>query len=512
MKVLVCCSAAKEAGAGHVMRSLAVAEEALAAGWDVVFAGRIDHPVARSAVAGLGMDVLDVELESAALVAAARAAGAQLIHVDSYGPLPGLRGLAAEAGLALSSMEDGEYGRRPADLVVDASPGGEGEFRTPDGTLRLLRGLRAAPIRRGLLNAPSPPRGTAPPDRLRVLVLMGGTDATGMTARAVRAWTGTGIASECHVVTQAGDEGLAAESGNTAIFRHAPGPDVPLLFGSMDLVISGAGTTVWELAALRVPAAIIQLVPNQLAGYNYAVAQGFAAGLGTWDAWDDGTARDRLRELGTDARLRGQLSRAAEHAVDGAGAQRIVALWQEIVNRPAGVNARRAVLEDASQIFEWRSDPAVRAASRTTDSFSWDSHLAWFQGTLANPGRLLTIIEAEGRPAAVVRFDLLADRPAGWEVSITVSPDFRGTGMGGRALRAAEELLRGEHPDTEITLVAEMLKTNHASRRLFAAAGYEPPPRMMPGTTPGDAPGGGPAAGDDGTWDRLEKTDPRPAK
>lgn len=502
MKVLVCCDAAKEAGAGHVMRSLAIAEEALGAGWDVVFAGRIDHPMARSAVAGLAVDVIDLDLASAAIVAAALAAGAQLIHVDSYLPLPGLRGLAAEAGLALSSMEDGAYGRRPADLVVDASPGGEGEFRAPDGSLRLLRGLRAAPTRRGLLDPPAP--ATPPTDRLRVLVLMGGTDATGMTARAVRAWTGTGIASECHVVTQAGDDGFMGDTGNTTIVRHAPGPAVPLLFGSMDLVISGAGTTVWELAALGVPAALIQLVPNQLAGYNYAVANGFAVGLGTWDAWDDGTARDRLHALGTDSRLRAQLSRAAEHAVDGAGAGRIVALWHDIVERPAGVSARRAVLEDASQIFEWRSDPAVRAASRTTDSFSWSSHLAWFRAALANPGRLLTIIEADGRPAAVVRFDLLADRRDCWEVSITVSPDFRGTGIGGRALNAAEELLLGDHPDVGITLVAEMLTTNHASRRLFAAAGYQPPP--------GNTPGGAPDVADGGTWDRLEKTRPRPAR
>ncbi len=504
MKILVCCDAAKEAGAGHVMRSVAVAEQAMAAGWAVVFCGRIEHPVARGAIARLGVDIVSAELTSAAIVAAAEAAGAQLIHVDSYLPLPDLRARATKAGLVLSSMEDGAYGRRPADLVIDPAPGAEDEFRAPDGTLRMLRGLRAAPIRRALLDPQRLWQRSHGPDRLRVLVMMGGTDATGMTARAVEAWAGTGIRSECHVVAQDDDEGYAGEHGNSSIVRHTPGPEVPLLFGTMDLVISGAGTTVWELAALRVPSALIQLVPNQRAGYDYAVEHGFAVGLGRGDAWDDELARRRLRELGGSAMLRRQLSLAAERSVDGAGARRITAMWHDVVNRPPGVGARRAVPEDASQLFEWRSDPEVRAASRTTGSFSWSSHLTWFRDTLASPRRLLTIIENDGRPAAVVRFDLLPEREACWEVSITVSPAFRGTGMGGRALRAAETLLRREHPETEITLVAEMLTTNHASRRLFSAAGYHP----TAGTTPSAPPG----EGEGETCARLEKTCPSPAK
>lgn len=500
MRILVCSNAAKEEGAGHVMRSVAVAEQAIAAGWDVVFCGRIEHPVARAAIAGLGLDTVSSELTSEAIVAAAQAAGARLIHVDSYLPLVDLRARATKAGLVLSSMEDGAYGRRPADVVVDPSPGGEDEFRTPDGSLRLLRGLRAAPIRRALLDPQRLWQRPDGPDGLRVLVIMGGTDATGMTARAVEAWIGTGIHSECHVVAQAGDDGFAGESGNSTIVRHAPGPEVPRLFGTMDLVISGAGTTVWELAALRVPAALIQLVPNQLAGYDYAVENGFAVGLGSWDAWDDELARRRLRELGGSAMLRSQLSRAAERAVDGGGARRIVDLWRDVLDLPSGVRARRAAPEDASQLFAWRSDPEVRAASRTTGSFSWRSHLDWFRATLASPGRLMTIVENDSQPAAVVRFDLLPEREACWEVSITVSPTFRGTGMGGRALQAAEDLLLGEHQESELTLVAEMLVTNHPSRRLFSAAGYEPPAATAPRAAEGEV------------WARLEKTFPGPAK
>jgi spore coat polysaccharide biosynthesis predicted glycosyltransferase SpsG/RimJ/RimL family protein N-acetyltransferase len=502
MRILVCCNAAKEEGAGHVMRSVAVAEQAMAVGWDVVFCGRIEHPVARAAIAVLGLDTVSSELTSAAIVAAAQAAGARLIHVDSYLPLVDLRVLATTAGMVCSSMEDGAYGRRPADVAIDPSPGAEDEFRIPDGSLRLLRGLRTAPIRSALLDPQRLWQRSHGSDTLRVLVMMGGTDATGMTAKAVEAWIGTGIRSECHVVTQADDKEFARESENCSVVRHAPGPLVPLLFGTMDLVISGAGTTVWELAALRVPSAIIQLVPNQLACYDYAVGNGFAVGLGSWNSWDDRLARRRLRELGGSAAFRRQLSGAAKRVVDGGGARRIVELWRDVVDLPSGVSARRAVAEDASQIFEWRSDPAVRAASRTTDSFSWSSHMAWFQATLGNPRHFLTIIETDRRPAAVVRFDLLPDRQSGWEVSITVSPAFRGTGLGCRALQAAEELLLADHPDTEITLVAEMLLTNHASRRLFSSAGYQPPAATATRAASEE--------GEGDVWARLEKTFPRP--
>lgn len=501
MKILVCCSAAKEEGAGHVMRSVAVAEQALAAGWDVSFCGRIEHSMARAAVAGLGVDIIASELTSTAIVQAAEAAGAELIHVDSYLPLADLRDRAEAAGLVLSSMEDGPYGRRAADLVIDPSPGAEAQFRSPEGSLRLLRGLQAAPVRAALLDAERRWHGTPHPDVLRVMVVMGGTDATGMTARAVDAWTSTGIRSECHVVTQADDEISTGVSGNCSIVRHAPGPAVPLLFHTMDFVISGAGTTVWELAALRVPAALIQLVPNQLSGYNYAIENGIAVGLGSQDAWNDDAARARLREVGSDAKLRRQLSQAAERAIDGDGARRIISQWGEIAARRPGITARRAGLDDASQLFEWRNDPAVRAASRTTAAFTWSSHLAWFRSALENSGRVMTIVESSGRPAATVRFDRLPERSDAWEVSITVSPDFRGKGMAGQALRAAEELLLREYPDAAVSLVAEMLLSNHASRRLFAAAGYQDP--ATPGLTAADAQGETP------TWGRLEKTCPR---
>jgi spore coat polysaccharide biosynthesis predicted glycosyltransferase SpsG len=75
MKILVCCDAATEAGAGHVMRSVAVAEQAIAAGWDVVFCGRIEHPVARAAIERIGVDTVSLDLTSGAIVAAAEAAG-----------------------------------------------------------------------------------------------------------------------------------------------------------------------------------------------------------------------------------------------------------------------------------------------------------------------------------------------------------------------------------------------------------------------------------------------------
>lgn len=499
MKILVCCSAAKEEGAGHVMRSVALAEQALAAGWDVSFCGRIEHPMARAAVAALGVDTIASELTSAAIVNAAKASGAGLVHVDSYLSLGDLRDRAEQAGLVLSSMEDGPYGRRTAHLVIDPSPGAEEQYRRPDGSLRVLLGLRAAPIRAALRDSERRWQGSSDRDPLRVLVVMGGTDAMGMTKRAVDAWTSTGIRSECHVITQTDDEHFAGSSRDCTIVRHAPGPEVPLLFHTMDFVISGAGTTIWELAALRVPAALIQLVPNQLAGYQYAVGNGIAVGLGSTDAWDDAVARTRLKELGHNPTLRRQLSLAAERAIDGDGARRIASLWGEIASQHTGVTARRAVQDDASQLFEWRNDPDVRAASRTTGSFSWSSHISWFRDTLDNPGRVMTIVENAGRPAAAVRFDRLPEREGGWEVSITVSPAFRGTGMAGRALRAAEGLLLQEHPEAAITFVAEMLLTNQPSRRLFAAAGYSPPAMPQP-----DAP----AAGEDATWGRLEKTCP----
>jgi len=161
--------------------------------------------------------------------------------------------------------------------------------------------------------------------------------------------------------------------------------------------------------------------------------------------------------------------------VDGLGAWRVVSAWEQLLDVPpaegdaAGLVARPATLDDARLLLDWRNDPVTRAGSRSRDEVAWEDHVAWLTRTLGSSERRLLVVESEGAPVGVVRWDDLGDRD--WEVSITVAPAARGQGRALPLLRAGEEALGVAGP---VRLVAAVHRENAASRRLFERAGYLP--------------------------------------
>lgn len=472
MRVLLRCDSSKAQGLGHVVRTMAVAEAALAAGWDVVFSGDVESAMGRELVEAR-CPVRYARPDSAEdLVQLAREAEADVVHIDTYAEQGEARALLNEAGILLSSMEDGPFGRRPADLAVDPSPAAETRYRPADGSHRLLRGAAAIPIRGAIRALPtaSPRPADAEPGKPNMMIVMGGTDARDMTARCLGWWAQTGIPSRCFVVSAGRPEVPVALGEGQELEIVPPALDLPKLFPSMDLVLSGAGTTTWELAALGVPTALVQLVENQGDNYRFATSEGMAAGLGDASSGelDEGLATAGLRQLLTDTESRERLSARSRELVDGAGADRIVAAWAEIIEAPPGLSARPARIEDASQLFDWRNEPSVRKVSRTRNELSWDSHVAWVAAAVANPEVCLLIAEMDGAPAGTVRFHALD--PLNWEVSITVGASMRGRRLAGPMLHEAERFFCSKYPGK--TLHAAMLASNQPSLRLFQAAGY----------------------------------------
>ncbi|MGN6637175.1 MAG: bifunctional UDP-2,4-diacetamido-2,4,6-trideoxy-beta-L-altropyranose hydrolase/GNAT family N-acetyltransferase, partial [Oryzihumus sp.] len=156
MRVLIRCDGGGEQGVGHVIRSLALAEEAAARGHDVLVAGAFEGDFVRRQLDAAPVTVL-------ALPPHTRAEGidsplpllqehpVDVLHVDHsevHGALAhGLRAGMPD-GVLLSNVEDGDFGRRPAHLVVDPTWGSEGAPRPVDGSRWLLRGAEYAAMRR----------------------------------------------------------------------------------------------------------------------------------------------------------------------------------------------------------------------------------------------------------------------------------------------------------------------------------------------------------------------------
>lgn len=492
MRLLLRCDAGPSTGVGHAVRCAAVAEAALLSGHEVFWSGRLD---------GLGWlwsglvrepgPVLPSADTAGGLAALAREHRIDAVHVDHYLLGDDLRPALNAAGVVLSTVEDFATGRRPGDVVVDPNMGAEDHPRPDDGSPLLLRGPGYAPLRltvrrartRRALRAADAP-GTGPP---RVLVVMGGTDAAGLLPRVVAALAAADVPAEVDVVVPGGRP-LDLPADGPATFRAVPPlPDLPAEMAEADLVVSAAGTTVWELCCVGVPMALVRAADNQTEGYRTVVDAGAAAGLGgTADLVDPVAAAAVLRALLTSPGDRATLADRAATVVDGEGAGRVVDAVATAVGTAGGREARVAaegrVLArvvrprparpgDAELLLAWRNDPDTRRWSRSHDAVDLATHRRWLAGSLDRDDRLLLVVADARGPVGTVRWDRDG---SGWEVSITVAPERRGEGLALPMLRAGEDALRARTgAGTAVTAVVHT--RNDASARLFARAGYGEP-------------------------------------
>lgn len=467
MHVLIHCSGGGALGVGHVVRSYALAEEAVGRGHRVTFAGEYEGGFVEGLLADLAVEVHRAPTDLATLT---RQLEPDVVHVDSYAPLQ------LEPGRALlSNVEDGAFGRRPADVVIDPNFGAEAQDR-PDTPALLLAGARYAPLRADVaaLRGRAERRASAS----RVLVVMGGTDPHALTPRAVAALAGTGLDLAVTVVAPVSRHPecrrAASASSRLRLELLAQVTDLPYRMVEHDVVVSAAGTSVWELCGLGLPMALVCAVDNQRPGYERVVGAGAAVGLGERLLDVEGATR-ALGELLLDAPRRAEIADRASRIVDGRGAWRIVGAWEQLscgLPDPvtaAAVETRPATVDDAELLFRWRNDPDTRAASRTTDPVPFEAHVRWLGESVEREDRLLLVGADERGDVGTVRWDRRGEDS--WEVSITVAPSRRGAGMA-RQLLAAGEVALLARVGGPVLCLAAVRRDNQASRHLFTRSGY----------------------------------------
>lgn len=276
-------------GVGHVVRCLAFAEQAVARGWDVRFDGVVTGWV-RAAFDALGVEVAP----------GPRAADVVLVDHYELGPV-------AAAGV-LVSIEDGSFGRRRADVVVDC--GLAAVERPDDGSGLVLLGPAYAPLRESVVRA----RESRAPSG-QVVVVLGGTAPAGPLLTIMRAAARTG--APVRVIT-------SADVAVPGVAVEPPRPDLPSVLAGASLVISAAGVTLLELCCIGVPMALVRLADNQAPGYRAAVARGAAIGLGAADTLDEAAVAAELTDLLADDDRRRTLATTAASLVDGRGAARVL--------------------------------------------------------------------------------------------------------------------------------------------------------------------------------------------
>lgn len=325
-------------GAGHVMRMLALGEEARALGWTVDLVSHALAPGLAERAFALGISLIAIGepgSERDARTTAERAlAGSALVGLDHYE-------LGAEYAAALRSrgvrvvrwddLLDPSVAE--ADLVVNQNLG---------ATAEAYRGLTPAPVLAGAeyatVRAEFRARRAAfraKPER--VAVSFGGADAGGGSELALAALADSPLAVSLLVgaLNQRRErlERLARERAGVEMLVDSP--RVAEVLAGADLAVIAPGTTLLEACALGLPTVSVVCAENQRPGAERAAAIGVTLLAGEVAYISPATLGERVMELTRDAALRERMRERAMAHVDGRGAARVLERVAALAGREA---------------------------------------------------------------------------------------------------------------------------------------------------------------------------------
>ena len=318
VRLVVRTEASNAVGMGHFMRCFAIAEEARARGIEVRFVvSALSDPVADRCrrIGGTARATGTLPGEDAAIVAAMLKPDDWLL-IDSYAATANYVSSLHKAARVAVIDDLAALKTYDCDLIINAAQSASQSTYRARTSAKLLLGAPYALIRREFRTV-SASSGSA------VGVMFGGSDPrqlTGGCARMLRqALPGMKlkiVAGPAHIHT---DALRALAAADPLIDLHVDPPSVAQVLAGCDLVLTAAGGSVGEMAAMGLAALVLVLYDNQKAALEqcpFPVIDARAdlpADLGM-----------RAKALIDDSTKRQAIAAAAHKVVDGKGPERIV--------------------------------------------------------------------------------------------------------------------------------------------------------------------------------------------
>lgn len=317
MRALLYADGGPDRGLGHLRRSTALAHGLRTRGWTCGFLAAT--PAGNRWLVDHGHPVAGLAPERGRLPALPDVC--DLFVLDSY-DVPNdeaRRALAGRAGVVLAFDDD--MSRAPvADIILST---GVGAQRWPwperDRILHLL-GPGYHPLSPEFI----PPRPRSVSDAVgRVLLTFGASGGAGLVRTALAAVRSVFPDAALDVVLGPFLEPAAVGPASAGLRLHGSVDAMASLMTSCDLAVSGAGQTVFELAATGTPAVALALSPNQEPNARWMAEAGALLDAGAADSPEAGTRLTAALRAAAPRAAREELSRRGQAIVDGLGAFRV---------------------------------------------------------------------------------------------------------------------------------------------------------------------------------------------
>jgi len=472
-KLIIHANGSNKIGTGHVMRSIALAQEWISRGGSAVFVGHIEGESLGQRIMNAGAtfsllpeNISQTEIVAALLGQVRDAAKGSWIAIDSYDFTPESQLTLKEEFSRVLLVDDYHHqSKYSAALILNQNIGAEEIEYKANRDCTILAGTDYVMLRNEFRENIS---NAGKPGGLQVLVTLGGADTGNLTRSVLEALESLNRKdiSATAVLGPANRNrddiaDFADKTGLPVKILQNVG-NMPELISSSGLVISAGGSTCWEICAIEKPMAVIVTAENQQRLTEELHKRGAAINLGNADGISIKHIAEKVTALLDSREKRKSLAHAAHELVDGNGVIRLVdMLCAELI-------LRNAAQDDCARILEWANDPETRKWSYNQNPICMPDHEKWYASRLAEAESIYLIAEnGLGDAVGQIRFQKME---GGYEVHVLVAKEFRRGGMGSRLIRKASLHLR-ERKDC-CRIVARAKSENIASVKAFEKAGY----------------------------------------
>lgn len=127
-----------------------------------------------------------------------------------------------------------------------------------------------------------------------------------------------------------------------------------------------------------------------------------------------------------------------------------------------------AQIEDMEDIFNLSNDNLVRENSFNQEKILWENHQNWYKNKINDKNCIFYVVkDLNNSIIAQIRFD---KNNCEADISISISPEFRGKGYGKKFLKQVSEKVIQENNIKKINAYVKI--ENEASKIIFEKAGY----------------------------------------
>jgi spore coat polysaccharide biosynthesis predicted glycosyltransferase SpsG len=308
------------AGYGHVRRTLAVAQKIKEYHpTEVIYLQQENADATLIKRTGFRVEILRDHTPEAILEKCDVKRGPVLL--DNYVLSERYLEALGDAGAVSVVFDDGcRLDHYRAAAVVDSAPNAPTLPYTGAAHTRFCLGPEYFPLRKEFcaVNKRTPDR-----TKINLLVTCGGSDPDDVTALIVRALDPfTGLCGIAIVLGPAYQGAISdGDTDNWTVIRNTT--DMAGLMAQSDIIITAAGGTAMEAAAMGKPALLAVLSPDQKHIAQALSDAGSAVSLGVPDALFGAKLARHLRVLAGNTAARRSMSEAGRRLIDGQGVERI---------------------------------------------------------------------------------------------------------------------------------------------------------------------------------------------